>query len=218
MAGEFWMVTRCDRGVTSPAVSVAMAVSVWSPSAKAVVSQGWLFGERPEGTPSISMTNEEREASLADARTYEVPDNTVPSSGSEKATAGGIVSRTVTDAETVWQAYTPQTSTSSVAGPGQWPGLDTTTLTPASPLVAKAGVTIAPISRGAPSANRAAIVSRCGAPASVCVETVKLAEPVSGKLAAGGEIEAAKLRVAALFCTTTCTDPLEPRFPAASYA
>ena len=79
-------------------------------------------------------------------------------------------------------------------------------------------MTIAPISRGAPSANRAAIVSRCGAPASVCVETVKLAEPVSGKLAAGGEIEAAKLRVAALFCTTTCTDPVEPRFPAASYA
>src|SRR5207248_6625774 len=129
------MVTRCDTVVTFPAVSVAMAVSVWSPSAKAVVSQGWLSGERPEATPSISMTNEESKASLADARMYEVPDNTVPSSGSEKATAGGIVSRTVTDAETVWQAYRPQTSTINVAGPGQWPGLDKTKPTPASPLV-----------------------------------------------------------------------------------
>src|SRR2546428_9181171 len=212
------MVTRCDTVVTFPAVSVATAISVWSPSANAVVSQGWLFGERPEGTPSISMTNEEREASLADARMYEVPDNTSPSSGSEKATAGGIVSRTVTDAETVWQAYTPQTSTSNVAGPGQWPGLDTTTLTPATPLVAKAGVTVAPISRGAPSANRAAIVSGCGAPATVREATLKPADPVSAKRAAGGPIDAAQVLVAAFFCTITNTHSVKPKLPAPSYA
>src|SRR3954469_22763645 len=213
------METVMELEPTLPAASVARAVSVWTPSGTAVVSHG-IPDCKSVGTPSISNRTGMNcgTSSKANASSATVPLRSEPSTGFWIWICGGVTSSTVTEAGTVLHSYRPHTSTRRVVAPARpQGGVVTVTLAGASPLMRNEGDTVAPI-QSSTGSKRTFTERGWEGPRTVAVARLIVADPPWPKLTCSGAREAEKLTVEGFCCTRTGTGPLEPMFPAASYA